>query len=214
MPATLHIINGSGVLDAYEGALRDTAAATITRAQALLPLDRLDIVIGVNPWGAVPEVGIGGTSPSGNIMYVSVDPTTPALNEHLEAELPPTLAHEWHHCARWRDPGYGQSLLGALVSEGLAMHFERDFRDTPPLYARGVVGADLARLYVLARQELSAPRYDHNAWFFGSAARALPRWAGYALAYDLVGRGLDALGTTAAALAHAPATTFLRYWAS
>ena len=213
MAVVLHVVNGSGVLDAYEAALRERAAFAIGRAQALLPLDRLDIVIGVNPWGAIPEVGIGGSSPGGHIMYLSVDPGTSALNAHLEEELPPTLGHEWHHCARWRDPGYGQGLLGALVSEGLAMHFEREFRETPPLYATGVVGAELARLYVLARRELEAATYDHGAWFFGSAARGLPRWAGYALAYDLVGRGLAGLGQTAAQLAHAPARLFLRYWA-
>ena len=49
---------------------------------------------------------------------------------------------------------------------------------------------DIDEVIRAAQDELDAPRYDHNAWFFGAGRH--PRWAGYRLGYALVGEWLAA----------------------
>ncbi|WP_425148489.1 DUF2268 domain-containing putative Zn-dependent protease [Deinococcus sp.] len=115
---------------------------------------------------------------------MTVDPANPNFARCWRAELPATIAHELHHLRRWRGPGCGATLLEALVSEGLAQHYELSERRTPPIYAH--ISADLDALWKLAQSELDESRYDHARWFFGVAE--LPRWAGYALGFELVRR--------------------------
>ena len=104
-------------------------------------------------------------------------------------------------------PGYGSTLLETLVSEGLALHFEAEARGTPPLYAR--IDADLQALWEQAQPELHAP-HDHSLWFFGTAHR--PRWAGYALGYELVLRYLQQQGGDAITHVDAPADACPACW--
>lgn len=70
----------------------------------------------------------------------------------------------------------------------------------------------MAGLWQRAQAELHQP-YDHNAWFFGSADRQLPRWAGYALGYELVQRFFAATGGDAVMHVNTPAETFAGAWA-
>ncbi len=56
------------------------------------------------------------------VVYVTMDPEHPSLRANAAQSLERMLAHELHHCARWDGPGYGE----ALVSEGLAGHFEQE----------------------------------------------------------------------------------------
>ncbi|ALW89666.1 DUF2268 domain-containing putative Zn-dependent protease [Deinococcus actinosclerus] len=56
---------------------------------------------------------------------------------------------------------------------------------------------------------LRATDFGFETWFYGSAAQALPRWAGYTLGFDLVGRALRQLGGAAASHAHTPAAVIL-----
>ena len=37
-----------------------------------------------------------------------------------------------HHCARWGTVGYGETLLEAMISEGLAEHFDIEVNKTKP----------------------------------------------------------------------------------
>src|SRR5690625_1970846 len=98
--------------------------AALERIERHLPLGHIDVVVERNPFAVIPELGVGGFSPSGHLVHVSLDPAHARFGEALEQHLPRTLAHELHHCARWRGPGYGRTLGEALVSEGLADHFD------------------------------------------------------------------------------------------
>jgi uncharacterized protein YjaZ len=85
----------------------------------------------------------------------------------MVAEVPTTIIHELHHCSRWAGPGYGRTLLEALVSEGLAQHFEADFREgVAPFYASSLSLADLESLSLRAIQEFNSSDYSHSDWFF------------------------------------------------
>ena len=104
-----------------------------------------------------------GYAPLPHWVQVTLDPTNANFSAAWRHELPPTLAHELHHAFRWQGPGYGSTLLQALVSEGLAQHFEAEFRGETPMYAVAISAGDLNGLWKRALPELNAPSYDHNA---------------------------------------------------
>jgi hypothetical protein len=197
----VHILDAGRRLAAVDE-IRSTVEATCERAGTLLDLHDVDVVVYENRWGVIPELGCGGTSPGPHIAMISVDPG-PAFDARWRTELGPTVAHELHHCKRFRSSGsYGSTLREALASEGLAQHFEATFRGSPPPYAIAS-DHDLTALWDRAIAELDAVGYSHASWFFGGDG--IPRWAGYALAWAKVGQGLARVGSNAAAAWAIPA---------
>lgn len=206
----LHVMNAGGLLPpGLEAEVREVAGAALVRHAGRLRLDGVDVAVDVTPW-TLPETGVGGYAPLAHWVQVTLTPENPNLAASWRTEVPATLAHELHHARRWRGPGYGKTLLGALVSEGLAQHFEAEERGGPPPYAR--ITDELESLWQRARAELDSPTYGHDAWFYGSESAGLPRWAGYALGYELVRRFLARQGGDAVTHAGAPAGEFRNTW--
>lgn len=201
----LHLMNAAGQIPGpLLAELRPLAEAALLRHTERLGISGIDVAVRAVPW-ALAETGVGGYAPSGHYLDLNLDPSNPHFAAHWRTEVPATLAHELYHCARWRGPGYGQTLLEVLVSEGLAQHHEREERGGQPApYSK--LDLSLAPLWEQARPLLHSATYPHAEWFFG--AGSLPRWAGYALGYELVGRLLGDTGQDAAAHAHTPAWAF------
>lgn len=207
-PNLLHVLNAGGQLaPELSGSVEAVARDALDRHAARLNLDGVDVVIHVSPW-TIPETGMVGNTPDGYSVHVALTPQNPHFMASWARELPATLAHELHHARRWRSEGLG-TLLGALVFEGLAQHYEMEERGEMPLYARSTV--DLEALWTRASQQLDGP-YDHQAWFFGSAGQGLPRWGGYALGFELVRRFLEHAGGDAVSHAATPAEAFRSAW--
>ena len=167
--------------------------------------DRLgaaDITIHVvdAPDEVIPEWGVGGYTYGPHSVVLSVDPD----HDIESADVLSTLVHEIHHAMRWRGPGPGTSLGERLVTEGLAQVFEVEATGLLPLYAHGDVVPE-HRALALAR--LDEDPADEGLWFFGRGA--LPRWFGYRLAFAIVSNDVLARNSSAAALLHEPAATFL-----
>jgi uncharacterized protein YjaZ len=145
----------------------------------------------VNPGRTIPGIGIGGfTDPQGNVA-IAIDPGHTDLRRTLETWIPATVAHELHHSSRMRvGPGYGVTLGQAMVSEGLADRFAYEvFAHTPPQpWDHALTKAQEQASWLRARPLLNTRDYGHPEWFFG--AGGVPRWAGYTLGYDIVGRYL------------------------
>lgn len=194
MPVELHILNAAGKLASYRSRLSDAFDATVGRVQSLLPVRDVDVVMQALTAWAMPETGISGYSPAADLAFIYLDPANGHFDASLATEVPAMLAHELFHCARWGGPGYGSNLADALVSEGLALHFEAAFRDAPPFYATGVEPEQLDELLRRARPELQSTDYNHVEWFYGSPSSVMRRHAGYALAFYIVGGALQRLG--------------------
>lgn len=187
--------------------IRAIVDSTVHLVSGVLQLSAVTILIAPDASRSIPGYGVGGYTPNAHLVTISIDPVYADSGRMFVEHLSQTVAHELHHAARDRGPGYGESLLEALVSEGLADHFAVTLlRIPPPPWTHALTAEQGTRLLATARSEFDLPSYDHARWFFGSAD--LPRWTGYALGYELVSKYLEANPEqTAASLVYTPART-------
>lgn len=207
MPSAVHLMNaGQQVPPEIVPELKELLHSTLSRHSQRLGLSAVDVAVRVLPWG-MPETGVHGYAPTAHYVELTLSPQNPNFAAHWREEVPATLVHELHHCKRWQGVGYGSTFLEVLVSEGLAQHHEKEERGgQPAMYSRPKQA--LAPLWERAKPLLDRTDYGHDAWFYGSQSENLPRWAGYALGYDLVERYMGAHGRDAAAHANAAAEAF------
>jgi hypothetical protein len=207
-PAGNVIVFTDASLRAHEGTIRDLIESAIARAGAELPIQNVTINVRGDASRAIPGWGIGGRASGGTTVELSVDPAFPGLAGVLAARLPPLTAHELHHIVRTRGPGYGATLLEALVSEGLADQFSLElYGGPPPPWVEALDGAELEHWLDEAAEEFDSTAYDHDAWFFGNGT--IPSWTGYTIGHRLVVGYQDAHpGESAADLVNTPAEAF------
>ena len=173
----------------------DLAAATedaLRRIDVVLPGPTPDITIDVDPSIAIKEIGVGGiTDPRNGAVRIGLLPRPPAgMPIAVHDWLAGSLAHELHHSRRIRaGPGYGTTVGEAIVTEGLAVAFEREAFPTAPFspWGAAIDPASQHRLWPLAQSAWSTPdtALDHQRWFFGTTTD-VPRWTGYTLGLEIV----------------------------
>ncbi|NQV88018.1 MAG: hypothetical protein HQ402_00490 [Parcubacteria group bacterium] len=193
MSIDFHILTASKDLQPYESELRSTAQSTTDIVKKLLPIKEVDIVFYDNPRGTIDEIGgIGGFTPNANQIFISLNPRHVNFKKALEEELLFILSHEFHHTIRWQKSVEGDTLLEALVFEGLADRFAMEVvgRTKPSPYSCALTPEQKKIFMKKAVQEWNKPTYDNNLWFFGSKPVEIPRWTGYTLGYDLVDKYL------------------------
>lgn len=201
-----HFLNATGIFNTHQSQIQQSIDDAFSRIQKVLPaVNEIDVIVRSHPNSAIPEIGIGGYSPDGNTIFLSFDLAHANIERAIKNEIIKTLAHEAHHCMRWRGPRYGETLFEALITEGLADHFEMEVtHGTPPLWASVLTAKELELLEKKAEEEYWCA-YNHNDWFFGSKDKKIPRWAGYALGFTVVKRYLDQTKEKASQLYNKPA---------
>ncbi len=207
-PNSIRIIDPAGLLGDHESAIHAILDSTLARVADELQLT--GVAITVRPGTGIPGYGLGGNTPNGFTVRIEVDPGYPDLAQRLPERLPPLLAHELHHARRWRGPGYGRTLLEAMVSEGMADRFAIEFlgAKTPP-WSDAIPQDETAAYLATSALEFDSATYDHDRWFFG-ASPDLPRWTGYTLGFRLVETyQAEHPGESAAQLVDTPANAFL-----
>jgi uncharacterized protein YjaZ len=202
--------NHEGLTSSQIERISTIANNTVTKVAAVLPISHTDILLHVRPSWTIPEFGIGGFSPHGAYALIHFDPAHSHFDSNIESELAATIAHELHHCARSGGVGYGNTLFGALVTEGLACAFEKEFRNgQTPIYAKAIDKPQQAELLSRAKLEFNNANYVHQDWFFGSRALEIPKWTGYTLGYEIVQLYLEQNNLTAASEWNTPTAQFL-----
>jgi uncharacterized protein YjaZ len=205
----LHILNAHEKFTLYQQKIENNFALSVQRITKILPVSGVDVVFQLNPEAVIPEFGIGGYSPSENLIMLAADPNNANFENSLENEFFTILGHELHHCMRWRTAGYGNKLFDAMVSEGLACHFETELRPgTIPFYATALKAEDIPDLFAKAVPSFSDINYSHADWFFGQNDE-IPLYAGYTLGFELVSRYICQHHKEASRLYDEPAESFL-----
>ena len=213
MSIHFHVLIASRDIKPYAAELKSIATSAMASVKKLLPIKDVDIVFYDNPEATIDEIGgIGGFTPNTHSVFISLNHRHPHFKNALKNELFFMLCHEIHHTIRWKKPVEGDTLLEALVFEGLADHFAMEVtgRQKPSLYSRALTPEQKKVFFKKASKVWDHPTYNHNEWFFGSTPKVIPRWTGYTLGYDLVATYLqNHSGALASKLAGAEASLFV-----
>lgn len=178
-------IEHNGLSNEHRDIIEAKVLSGITSINSLIPINDLRIRIVENQQLVIPEIGIGGYNPAAQELILAIDANFSDLDATLEENLIPQLAHEIHHAKRRRSVGYGNTLLEAMVTEGLADHFSIELTGiAPPPWTTAITGDELQSWIETAGTFWNQP-YDHSAWFAGTDPN-IPRWAGYSIGFELV----------------------------
>ena len=182
----LHILNASGSLDLTQPIIEEEFDKFIKKIQAKIPVDKVDVVVYDYPEHTIPEIGIGGFTPTNHRVMIPIDPGKEDINSLIKSEFKRTLAHELYHCVKkYSFIGKKQTLLGSLINEGLADSFDIEvFKLKPHPWSIALSSQEIEKFLKLAEKEFENNNYNHEEWFFGSMK--LPRWTGYSLGFYLV----------------------------
>lgn len=96
-----------------------------------------------------------------------------------EEQFIATINHELHHMARWQNPGYGETLGGAILSEGIATYYEELVSGWSSPWSQVKVSQETIDA---AKKEWDNAEYNHSEWFFEGPHG---KWAGYGIGYQL-----------------------------
>lgn len=196
-----YVSNSTGELDKLRDLIEQSIKEIVPIVEKELDANQIDIIFLSAPNLAIPEYGIGGNAPGSNHLYVSFDPgsdriTLDGLNE--------TLLHEIHHCMRYRNPGYGESLGETMISEGLACLYEEEYSKKIPIYAKTKLKNNQI---IKANKLINSKTIDHDEWFFGT--KDIDKWFGYTYGYGLAKAYSKKTGKKASELVHTDSKLFL-----
>jgi len=210
MSVEVHILESSGRLPELSHKIRAVVEETVEKVETKFTLPLLDIVVADNPGQAIPETGIGGFSPTPHLVFVSINPKHPDLEEALERRLKSTVAHELHHAARSVVHPRPSTLLENFVAEGLADHFDIEINGGEiPLWSTALTQEEIHSLLEKARPLFDSRDYNFYDWFFGSEEQNIPKWTAYSIGFYLVDSHLKKTGKTASQLVTTPAIEFV-----
>jgi uncharacterized protein YjaZ len=211
MGVAIHVLTKSGRLTPFRKSIIKVVHKSVALTKREIPVRKIDILVYDNPRGTIPETGEGGWTENSYLIFISLNPTFKRFDWTINTMLPRVIAHELHHAARWAIQKRDGTLLEALVSEGLATHFEEQItHGSAALWAKAVKGKMLIELTKRAVSEYTSSTYNHRRWFFGKGDPTIPRWTGYSIGYRLVSNYLRAHPKqTAATLLNKPAKSFI-----
>ncbi len=184
----LHILNAQGRLTPYLKEIQNIFDKTIIKVLKKIPLSNVDVVVYEYAEGVIPELGVGGNAYDPNVVSIYLNSKFPNFVEKtLREELKRIIPHELNHTMRSQTVGYGETLLKAMISEGLADHFEMEINNKGPhMWDVALKENQIKEMMEKAKKEYNSKNYNHYEWFFGSKERVIPRWTGYTLGFNLV----------------------------
>jgi hypothetical protein len=184
-------------------AIQDIADAAVRDVRVVLPALPKSLRLIVRPGkDVIAETGENATAVLPASVYWTFDPDRDVLST-IRAELRPTLFHEFHHLARMTHLPT-RSLMDAVVTEGLATAFERDFgKANPPWGIAPPEATDWLR-ELLLQPEMA----EREPWLFQHPDGR--RWIGIRVGTFLVDRASKAAGRSAAEMVALPTDEILR----
>lgn len=147
-----------------------------------LGIDLLNIVIYPNQKLTITRVGSGGFAPNSDWIRLSINPlyNEERVENIIKKIIPLSVYHEMNHVARWKNTGYGSTLMEVIISEGLAIVFAEECWKLFDAPRRRYKNNEIKRyLDILNKRDKKKDgSYNHAEWFFG---KGKPNWLGYKL---------------------------------
>jgi uncharacterized protein YjaZ len=154
---------------------------------ALLPGPKTTITVSYAPAGRlIPQTGTDGvTGPNGVIAVIFGSTRQVSIGKGAPTWLTRTLSHEVDHSVRFlAGPGFGQTLLQQIISEGISSVFdEAAFPGPPNPWDRAISTGQECALWRKATPQLDSPGL-YDLWMFGG--NGVPHWTGFTIGYDIV----------------------------
>lgn len=194
----LHWLEADGSLSDWKADIAAEIKVAESAVQSVLKTPPIDVLVAYRHEGPIiPELGLCGFSFSPSLFLLACNPENPNFDSSVvDGAIRRQVVHEVHHCLRKAGPGYGGTLGEAIISEGLAGRFVEHVLGTPPELWEKAVGPNDLMTHLPDGDVLWSTDYDHSDWFFGTRSR--PRWLGYSMGYEFVGRWLRQCGRISA----------------
>lgn len=192
MNINVYVLTATGRLNSYIDLISEKVEEIALKVTKTIPVDNVDIVISDNPPGVMEEIGVGAfTFEYSRLILISLDPSRLDFKDSIDKGLVETITHELYHCLQWEKVRFPKNLLEALVSEGLANHFEMEINESE-LYPwnRALSDEQINIFEKRAKEEYFNENFNFEDWFFGFN-KNIPKWTGYTLGYKLIKNYLD-----------------------
>lgn len=190
----LHWLEAEGALEDWQDEISSQVKEAENAVASIVQTQAIDVLVAYRREGPViPELGLCGFAYSPSLFMLACNPINSNFDSSVSnGALKRQVVHEVHHCLRHAGPGYGRTLAEAIISEGLAGRFVEHVLGTPPELWEKAVDPEKLMQYMPDDDVLWSTNYDHPEWFFGT--KALPRWLGYTMGYEVVGTWLRQAG--------------------
>jgi Predicted Zn-dependent protease (DUF2268) len=130
----------------------------------------------------IPWLAIDGKYPGGNCHNRHEAMISVADWETEKQQIIGVVNHELHHMARWQNVGYGNTLGGAILSEGIATYYEELESGWKAPWSDAKLNNEILQNAI---SEWDSDKYNHQSWFFESEKG---RWLGYGIGCRLAKR--------------------------
>ena len=179
---TVHWLDATGDCSDWKAGIKAEIAAAQEAMAAFVPLTPQDILIERGNEGIIPHIGLQARALRAARLSLVFDPFNDNYRRALKSgALQRQIIRAAHLSMRLAGPGYGFTLGGAMVSEGLAGQFVRLVTGARP-EPWDMAVPDLSP-YWPDQRELMNPRYDHGLWFEGLGDK--PLWLGQSMGFKL-----------------------------
>lgn len=142
----------------------------------------------------IPEDNIGGRTYFGNMIFIVSDDFR-QVSENILFEI---ICHESSHALRyWFLPEFGNTLLDAMILEGLAIYLEKEATknsEEKQFFLEEILKTtddEMMNIYNLVKDNFSSINNDYINKVLFDGDEIIPRWAGYRLGYYIVRKYLE-----------------------
>ena len=196
--ANVYFESGNTTLANDQNAILADISAALTKINQKLSINNFTLLVNSDNAVIDPIRGTGGAAYATKSVEMGIDYTV-ATTENITY----IIAREAHRSRRIQNNALNDTLLAALVTEGLAIAFAIEMAELQvlPPETVAIAAPDYNAVVTAALAELNSQTYDADEWFFGNGA--LAQFTGHSLGYDTVQRFLSRHPGSAAAYAFA-----------
>jgi uncharacterized protein YjaZ len=206
MSIKINILNATEKFTDVLDVLEFTCQKALVDIKKFIQLPKLDIVISPCSEEYKTPVGIMGCVTTPYLIDIMLDTDREDIINLINNELAAVMAHELHHVIRTASGIEEKTLFQILISEGLACHFETQFRvNKTSIFFDEVKRHEWRDLYNQMQAKLKDSDFNYPVYFGGKDTSKFPNRAGYWVGFNLVSEYIKKHGGSAATLVGIPA---------